>query len=599
MIPQSFIQDLLNRVDIVEVVGNHVQLKKAGANLLGLCPFHTEKSPSFTVSPVKQFYHCFGCGRNGSAITFLMEHSGLSFVEAVEELAGSVGMTVPEDETRIPPGERAKKQAKTLALTEVMTQASRFYRQQLKKAPKAIDYLKKRGVTGEIALRFGLGYAPETRDSLKNGFEDYRASELEEAGLVIEKQGDEAFHTSSKRYDRFRDRIMFPIRNTRGQVIGFGGRILEKGEPKYLNSPETPLFQKGNELYGLFEARQAIRESGYVLVVEGYMDVVALAQLGFPQAVATLGTACTPVQVQKLMRQTDNVIFSFDGDAAGRGAARRALEASLPLVSDTKGVGFLFLPPEHDPDSYVREFGPEAFDALVKKATPLSEFLLEEIVGDNNLNTLEGRARAQHTAKSLCASLTPSALRLQILRRLAQITQTPDGELEAFLGFAKPVVQTRRIQARAPRPPVVGLERQVLRLLMMFPRFGEELSPDDIDTIKGFSPDRGELLMAILNAYGVMGEQANLAALVEHLRLDGVDCEQLVHETVGQEFEAEPALLELKGAVRQIKLRVLSSELEKLFASSLTTEEKNRRYYELKRQQEALQKEMNAENLRQ
>ena len=282
MIPQSFIQDLLNRVDIVEVVGNHVQLKKAGANLLGLCPFHTEKSPSFTVSPVKQFYHCFGCGRNGSAITFLMEHSGLSFVEAVEELAGSVGMTVPEDETRIPPGERAKKQAKTLALTEVMTQASRFYRQQLKKAPEAIDYLKKRGVTGEIALRFGLGYAPEARDSLKNGFEDYRASELEEAGLVIEKQGDEAFHTSSKRYDRFRDRIMFPIRNTRGQVIGFGGRILEKGEPKYLNSPETPLFQKGNELYGLFEARQAIRESGYVLVVEGYMDVVALAQLGFP-----------------------------------------------------------------------------------------------------------------------------------------------------------------------------------------------------------------------------------------------------------------------------------------------------------------------------
>lgn len=392
---------------------------------------------------------------------------------------------------------------------------------------------------------------------------------------------------------------MFPIRNTRGQVIGFGGRILDKGEPKYLNSPETPLFQKGNELYGLFEARQAIRESGYVLVVEGYMDVVALAQLGFPQAVATLGTACTPVQVQKLMRQTDSIIFSFDGDTAGRGAARRALEASLPLVSDTKGVGFLFLPPEHDPDSYIREFGSEAFEALVKKATPLSEFLLEEIVGENNLNTLEGRARAQHTAKSLCTSLTPSALRLQILRRLAQITQTPDDELEAFLGFAKPAVRARRIQARAPRPPVVGLERQVLRLLMMFPRFGEDLSPDDIDIIKGFSPDQGELLMAILNAAGVLGEQASLAALVEHLRYGGVECEQLVQETVGQEFDAEPALQELKGAVRQIKLRVLSSEMEKLFSSSLTTEEKNRRYYELKQQQEALQKEMNAENLRQ
>lgn len=597
MIPQSFIQDLLNRVDIVEVVGNHVQLKKAGANLLGLCPFHTEKSPSFTVSPVKQFYHCFGCGRNGSAITFLMEHSGLSFVEAVEELASGAGMTVPQDEMRIPPEQRAKKQAQTLALTEVMTQASRFYRQQLKKAPEAIDYLKKRGVTGEIALRFGLGYAPETRDGLKNGFDDYRAAELEEAGLVIEKQGEEAFHTSSRRYDRFRDRIMFPIRNTRGQVIGFGGRILDKGEPKYLNSPETPLFQKGNELYGLFEARQAIRESGYVLVVEGYMDVVALAQLGFPQAVATLGTACTPVQVQKLMRQTDSIVFSFDGDTAGRGAARRALEASLPLVSDTKGVSFLFLPPEHDPDSFVREFGSEAFEALVKKATPLSEFLLEEIIGENNLNTLEGRARAQHTAKTLCAPLSPSALRLQILRRLAQITQTPDDELEAFLGFAKPVVPARRIQARASRPPVVGLERQVLRLLMMYPGFGAELNPDDIEIIKNFAPDQGELLMAILNAIGILGEQISLASLVEHLRLDGVDCEQLVQETVGQEFEVEPALLDLKGAIRQIRLQLVKAEMNELVSSGLTDEKKDR-FYELKQQQEVIQQEMNAENLR-
>lgn len=597
MIPQSFIQDLLNRVDIVEVVGNHVQLKKAGANLLGLCPFHTEKSPSFTVSPVKQFYHCFGCGRNGSAITFLMEHSGLSFVEAVEELAASVGMTVPEDDLRIPPEQRAKKQAKTLALTEVMTQASHFYRQQLKKAPQAIDYLKKRGVTGEIALRFALGYAPETRDGLKNGFEDYRAAELEEAGLVIEKQGDEAFHAASRRYDRFRDRIMFPIRNTRGQVIGFGGRILDKGEPKYLNSPETPLFQKGNELYGLFEARQAIRESGYVLVVEGYMDVVALAQLGFPQAVATLGTACTPVQVQKLMRQTDRIIFSFDGDTAGRGAARRALEASLPLVTDTKGVGFLFLPPEHDPDSYIREYGTEAFEALVKKATPLSEFLLEEIVGDNNLNTLEGRARAQHTAKSLCAALAPSALRLQILRRLAQITQTPDGELEAFLGFSRPVVQARRVKARTPRPPVVGLERQVLRLLVMYPRFCPELSPEDIDTIKDFSPDQGELLMAVLNAVGILGEETNLAALVEHLRFDGVDCEQLVQEAVGQEFEAEPALMDLKGAIRQIRLRVIKAEMNELVSSGLTDEKKDR-FYALNEQLENLRREMNAEHLR-
>lgn len=310
MIPQSFIQDLLNRIDIVEVVGSRVQLKKAGANFLGLCPFHTEKTPSFTVSPAKQFYHCFGCGRNGSAITFLMEHSGLSFVEAVDELAQGAGLTVPRDDFRVTPEQRAEKQARTLALTEVMTMASRYYKQQLKQSKAAIDYLKKRGVSGQIAYRFGLGYAPGGRDGLKNGFDDYRAAELVEAGLVIEKEGGKSgSDPENRRFDRFRDRIMFPIRNSRGQVIAFGGRILEKGEPKYLNSPETPLFQKGSELYGLFEARQAIREAGYVLVVEGYMDVVALAQMGFGQAVATLGTACTPVQVQKLMRQTDRVVF--------------------------------------------------------------------------------------------------------------------------------------------------------------------------------------------------------------------------------------------------------------------------------------------------
>ena len=598
MIPQSFIQDLLNRIDVVDVVGRHVQLKKAGANFLGLCPFHTEKTPSFTVSPIKQFYHCFGCGRNGSAITFLMEHSGLSFVEAVEELAQSVGMTVPQDELRVPPEQRARQQAKSLALTEVMSVASRFYRQQLKQSPDAIRYLKKRGVTGEVAWRFGLGYAPPTRDSLKNGFDNYQANELLEAGLVIEKR-DEAHESrqETRRYDRFRDRIMFPIRNSRGQVIGFGGRILEKGEPKYLNSPETPLFQKGNELYGLFEARNAIRDAGYVLVVEGYMDVVALSQSGFPQAVATLGTACTPVQVQKLMRQTDRVVFAFDGDTAGRGAAKRALEASLPLVSDTKSVAFLFLPPEHDPDSYVREYGTEAFEAQVEKAMPLSEFLLQEIIRDNDLNTLEGRARAQHRAKSWCQALAPSALRLQIVRRLAQLTQTPDEELEVFLGLAKPAASARRPSHRTPRPPVVGLERQVLRLLLMYPSLVTGLDETDIGAVVAFSPDKGGLLHAILEAGREVGEKGGYAALVECLRARGVDCEQLVQETLEKEFEPEAALLELKGAVTQIRLRVLDAEIKKVTSSGLPADERNRRYYELTKQQDALQKEIMPESL--
>ncbi len=342
MIPQSFIQDLLNRVDIVDVVGRYVQLKKGGANFGGLCPFHSEKSPSFTVSPTKQFYHCFGCGAHGTAIGFLIEYAGVGFVDAVKDLAQSVGMTVPEQEDKLLPAQRAEQQSRTLALSEVMTKASDFYRRELRSAARAIDYLKGRGLSGEVAGKFWLGYAPDGWDSLKTLFPDYEANELVEAGLVIDRSEEES--GGRKRYDRFRDRIMFPIRNSKGQVIGFGGRVMDKGEPKYLNSPETPLFQKGSELYGLFEARQAIREKGYVLVTEGYMDVVALAQFGFAQAVATLGTACTPVHVQKLLRQTENVIFSFDGDAAGRRAARRALEACLPHASDNKSLKFLFLP---------------------------------------------------------------------------------------------------------------------------------------------------------------------------------------------------------------------------------------------------------------
>ncbi len=599
MIPQSFIQDLLNRVDIVEVVGNRVPLKKAGANFLGLCPFHTEKTPSFTVSPVKQFYHCFGCGRNGSAITFLMEHSGLTFVEAVEELAQSVGLTVPRDDSRVSPEQRAEKQAKTLALTEVMTIASHYYRQQLKRSKVAIDYLKRRGVSGEIAFRFGLGYASGEGNSLKNGFDDYRAAELVEAGLVIEKENDGHISDSGgRRYDRFRDRIMFPIKNSRGQVIAFGGRVLDRGEPKYLNSPETPLFQKGSELYGLFEARQAIREAGYVLVVEGYMDVVALAQMGFGQTVATLGTACTPVQVQKLMRQTDRIVFSFDGDNAGRGAAKRALEASLPLVSDTKSVAFLFLPPEHDPDSYVRTYGAQAFEKQVEKAMPLSEFMLQEIVSGNDLNTLEGRARAQYRAKPWCQALAPSALRLQILRKLAQITQTPDDELEAFLGMNKHVLPSRRMPVPSPRPPVVGLERQVMRLLLMYPQFAARLNESDVGTIADFSPDKGELLRTVLDGIHDLGEQGTYATLVEYLRSSGVNCEQLVLETLEREYEEELAQLELEGAVRQIRLRMLASEMEKILSSSMETEEKALRYNELRKQQDNLQKEMMQESLR-
>ena len=329
-IPQSFLSELLARVDVVEVVGKYVQLKKGGANYMGLCPFHGEKSPSFSVSPTKQFYHCFGCGKNGNAIGFLMDHTGMSFIEAVKDLAQQVGMQVPEEPQS--PEERARAaaaKAKSDNLTDVLEKAGEAYREHLKTSPRAIAYLKGRGLSGQIAKRFGLGYAPEGWRSLASVFPEYDNPLLAESGLVIVNEEDD------KRYDRFRDRIMFPIRNIKGECIGFGGRVIGEGTPKYLNSPETPVFSKGRELYGLFEARQAIREAGYVLVTEGYMDVVALAQLGFAQAVATLGTACTTDHVQKLFRVTDSVVFSFDGDAAGRRAARKAVSraASSAFVS--------------------------------------------------------------------------------------------------------------------------------------------------------------------------------------------------------------------------------------------------------------------------
>ncbi len=580
MIPQSFIQDLLNRVDIVEVVGGYVPLKKGGANWMGLCPFHGEKSPSFTVSQAKQFYHCFGCGKNGTAIGFLMEYSGIGFVDAIQSLAQNVGMTVPEDNRALPPALRAEQQAKSMALSDVLTQADQHYRNQLRASQTAVMYLKKRGLTGEIAAKYGLGYAPDGWDGLRAVFSDYDANALVEAGLIVDRDAEEG--QNRKRYDRFRDRIIFPIRNSKGQTIGFGGRVLGAGEPKYLNSPETPLFHKGSELYGLFEARQAIREAGYVLVTEGYMDVVALAQLGFPQAVATLGTACTPIHVQKLLRQTDQVIFSYDGDAAGRRAARRALEACLPHAADNKTVKFLFLPQEHDPDSYVREFGTEAFDKLVQNAVPLSQFLLQEVIDGKDLNTAEGRARMQFDAKPLLQVMPPSALRLQIVRGLAQLAQTTPAEMEATLELAKPVSHVRAAPARTKRQQPVGLERQIMRLLLAHPVLSLELTSEAIEAIAQFAPDRAEMLIRLLEPAQAMGAHANFAALSEQLRTSDSDFDPLIDEiATSRDFDLELARLDLAAAVRKIRVMAIEDELKQLSSSGLKLEDEKNRYREL------------------
>ena len=502
-IPESFIQEVIARTDIVDIVGRHVALRKGGANLLGLCPFHGEKSPSFTVSPAKQFYHCFGCGAHGDAIRFLMEHAGLGFIDAVKDLAQQVGLQVPEAQTDpVEQARAAQLKAQKSTLTDVLQKAAEHYRAKLKEDTRAIDYLKRRGLTGRIAQHFGLGYAPPGWRSLASAFASYDAAELVDSGLVI-AQGDDV--QEQKRYDRFRDRIMFPIRSVKGEVIGFGGRVLDTGEPKYLNSPETPLFVKGQELYGLHEARTAIRERGYALVVEGYMDVVALAQSGFGNAVATLGTACTPDHVKKLLRFTDSIVFSFDGDAAGRRAASRALEAVLPQVSDLRTFRFLFLPTEHDPDSYVRAFGAAAFEKMVENATPLSRQLTDRASEGTDLTTPEGRARMLAQARPLWALLPQGALRLQLLNELAQAGRTSTQELATLWGerttsdLGAPGRAPSKGAVRAPassrRPPTSVRQPpdHVARMLLMNAGLWHELTGAEQELLTSLDSWHGEL----------------------------------------------------------------------------------------------------------
>ena len=594
MIPQSFITDLLNRVDIVDVVGRYVQLKKGGANYMGLCPFHNEKSPSFTVSPTKQFYHCFGCGAHGTAIGFLIEYSGMGFVDAVKDLAQNVGMVVPDADDKIPPQQRAAQQAQALAMTDALTQACAYYRAQLREAPHAIAYLKNRGLTGEVAARFGMGYAPGGWDNLRSVFPDYDALALVESGLVIDKVDEDG--NNKKRYDRFRERVMFPIRNTKGQVIGFGGRVLDGGEPKYLNSPETPLFQKGLELYGLFEARQAIRDAGYVLVTEGYMDVVALAQLGFPQAVATLGTACTTTHVQKLLRQTDTVIFSFDGDKAGRRAARRALEACLPQVTDDKTIKFLFLPQEHDPDSFVRERGAEAFEQEIQDAMPLSQFLLREVTTEHDLTTPEGRAHAQHEAKPMLQAMAPTSLRLQIVRGLASLTESTPAEIESLFELSKPVSVARRAPPRQGRPKPVGLELQMLRILVSHPHLALQLDDAAQQSFDYFGHEAADNLRHLVGMAQALGEHGTFAALSQGLKEVTTEYDSLIAEIAAEpESDADADRIWLMSAVRQIKIEALKQELNQLFSSGLTPDQVSTRYREITAQQDLLAREAAAD----
>ncbi len=464
-------------------------LKRAGANYVACCPFHSEKTPSFTVSPSKQFYHCFGCGAHGTAIGFLMEYAGTGFVDAVKDLAQSVGMQVPEVKSERPRGKTEEGDD----LYAVLLKAAQYYRQQLKNAPRAIEYLKKRGLSGEIAKQFGIGYAPDGWQNLQAAFPDYNAKALLAAGLVV--QGDE-----DKRYDRFRDRIVFPIVDQRGHIVGFGGRVLDQGEPKYLNSPETALFEKGRELYGLYQGRRAIRDAGRVIVVEGYMDVVALAQAGIGYAVATLGTATTPAHVQKLLRQAEEIVFCFDGDDAGRRAAWRALENSLEQLVDGKQLAFLFLPQGEDPDTYVRKLGQDAFEKLVSDAKPLSRFLLDELKSRVDLNVHEGRARLLQDARPLVRQVAAPLLSLLLRKQLAQMTGISQQELD--VQFQVKLTASAAAPRKSP-PPQRSIVRSLIELVMLHPEFARQIKRDALD------PGHG---VAAINQAELKALQAMLAA---------------------------------------------------------------------------------------
>lgn len=563
MIPEDFIQDLLARVDIVDLVDSYVPLKKAGANYAACCPFHNEKTPSFTVSPSKQFYHCFGCGAHGTAIGFVMEYQGMGFVDAVRELASRAGMTVPDDSSHTP-----HSGGNTRNLIEVMGRAAAWYKEQLRQSPRAIDYCKRRGLTGETAARFGIGYAPDGWQNLQAVFADYDSDALKLAGLVIDND-------SGRRYDRFRDRLMIPIINPKGDIIAFGGRVIDQGEPKYLNSPETPLFEKGRELFGLPQARQAMRATDTAIVTEGYMDVIALSQHGIGNAVATLGTATTPTHVQKLLRQVDRIVFAFDGDAAGRKAAWRALENALEALADNKRIGFVFLPPEHDPDSFVRERGQAEFERLVAQAMPLSDFLLRELAQRCDLTNAEGKARLIYEAKPLLHKLPTPLLRLQLVKRLAEASGFAQQEVERLCelkSYAPPA------PARAKRS-APSLSRTLLRIVLHKPQLAAELPVELLPD----TPEKPALLK--LHELSGSGEGQSYAALRERLR--GLPEEQMIETAAsealelpfdGDEGEAEAefraALEKLRDAAEMRDFAQLQSKAQQCGVAGLSATEK-------------------------
>ena len=504
-IPREFIDELLARLDVVEVINHRVPLKKAGKDFKACCPFHNEKTPSFTVSRPKQFYHCFGCGVSGTAITFLMEFEHLSFPEAVEELAGEAGLEVPDT------GPARSGDNPTLPLLEILGEASRYYKDQLRShtdASTTIAYLKQRGLTGEIAAQFDLGYAPTGWDNLSStaGNEE-KLDLMVKAGLISKRE-------SGGHYDRFRARVIFPIHDSKGRVIAFGGRLLDEGEPKYLNSPETPVFHKGSELYNLHRARSAIAQQQMSIVVEGYMDVLALAQHGIDHCVATLGTATTTTHLQRLFRLAPSIVFCFDGDRAGRDAAGRALEIALPLLESGRQVSFLFLPDGEDPDSVIRDQGADTFRTLIESATPLPDLLFDTLLNQTDLTRMDGKARLATLARPLISRVPEGPLRELMQQRLSDLTGVAPSGLGG-LATTPPTVPHKRASARSKRLSPLAT---AISVLVQRPQLatGLDLPTAVVDT----QDDPGVQLLTKVHGFARENPQLTTASLIERFRGD-------------------------------------------------------------------------------
>ncbi|WP_129776541.1 DNA primase [Peristeroidobacter soli] len=537
LIPKHFIEDLITRVDLVELIGSRVPLKKHGKEYKGCCPFHGEKTPSFTVVPDKNFYHCFGCGEHGNALGFLMKHDNMGFVDAIEELADRIGVEVPREQT---PGQRPPPSD---ALFATLEKAAGFYRSELMNTDRGKDYFKARGITGETALTFGLGYAPDAWDSVLKllGGSDAERQRLLQTGMIIERDN------RSGHYDRFRDRVMFPIRDARGRTIGFGGRVLDKGEPKYMNSPETELFHKGRELYGLYEARQASRTLTRLLIVEGYMDVVRLHQAGITYAVATLGTATTPEHLARVFRICNEVTFCFDGDRAGRAAAWKALENSLSQVREGRQIRFLFLPEGHDPDTLVGEEGREAFEARIKQALPLSEYFINQLSAQVDIRSIDGRAQLGALARPLLERIPAGIFRELLADEVAKTVGLKSGRLTSMLGEGAETKPATVEPARTPARPQVqagrrNLVRQAISLLVHYPQIADKvvLNP----ALATLARPGIALLIDLIEELG-RRPCANTGALLERWR-DRPDVEHLA------KLAAQECLVDAAGAAREL-----------------------------------------------